>query len=491
MISNPITLSRVLLFTAAASLLLSTWSGYAQYIPNPDAVLYLSAAEDFLNGNWAGGLAVYRWPFYSLSIAGIAHATGASAFAAAQTVNAVFDCITAVAFVALLHRLSVPEQRKSIIVWAAFVILLHPRLLQLRPVVIRDHGFQASLFTGLYLLVRDFQQPRFWQKAAIGAVLLAGTLFRPEALLLLASTIGFYLYMHAPSRVTKWAIIAAGAVFCACILPLYAAWTSGHVLPGLAGGAVRSEFVAQFKNLFQTAHERTDALSTILPPGRNFTIVAYIGIATALLIDTVLRAMTLPLAVLSIGAFKPRAILPGFANTFVAWFAGWQLPLLATIVAIELFLDWRYVLAFTLILVIPVPFVLSALADEWQSKRSKLRFFLPAALAAVIVPGLLYVPRPSNLTFLRSAGQWIEQNTPAKAKIITNDPRIAYYSGRSHAPNITVSPTIDVEKLADIEYVAIVVRNDWTSKHRANDHVVEVIQFSGAETGRVVILKRQ
>src|SRR4051812_9833705 len=37
---------------AAASVLLSLWTAYAQFIPNPDSMLYLRSAELFAAGRW-------------------------------------------------------------------------------------------------------------------------------------------------------------------------------------------------------------------------------------------------------------------------------------------------------------------------------------------------------------------------------------------------------------------------------------------------------
>ncbi len=73
------------------SLALSGWSAYAQQIPNPDALYYLRSAEFYHAGQWQQGMAVYRWPFFSLTVAGMMFLTGVTAPVAAQVVNALFD----------------------------------------------------------------------------------------------------------------------------------------------------------------------------------------------------------------------------------------------------------------------------------------------------------------------------------------------------------------------------------------------------------------
>src|SRR5215211_6213444 len=47
------------------SLLLSFWAAWAQFIPNPDAMLYLRAAELFSAGRWHEAVGIFRWPLYS------------------------------------------------------------------------------------------------------------------------------------------------------------------------------------------------------------------------------------------------------------------------------------------------------------------------------------------------------------------------------------------------------------------------------------------
>src|ERR1700754_2857988 len=133
----------VYLAAIALSLALSFWSGYAQPIPNPDALYYLRAAELFHSGQWQQAMAMHRWPFFSLTIAGMMALTGAGAQYAALIVNALLDCATAVAFIALVRRLASDTDAQRIVGWAALIIVLHPKLAVLRSAVVRDHGYCA------------------------------------------------------------------------------------------------------------------------------------------------------------------------------------------------------------------------------------------------------------------------------------------------------------------------------------------------------------
>src|SRR5688572_6681140 len=105
----------------------------------------------------------------------------------------------------------------------------------------------------------------------------------------------------------------------------------------------------------------------MLPVGRRTWVVAYIGIRIAFVVDFALLALTIPVAVLAVFAFVPRRLLSDFAARVVLWFAGWQLPLLATFMALAFFLDWRYAVTFVLVLSTPAAFTLAGIADEWKA----------------------------------------------------------------------------------------------------------------------------
>ncbi len=120
-------------------------------VTNPDALIYLSAADSFFHGRWVEGYAAFRWPFYSLAIAGVMTLTGGNALAAADLLNAALDCATTVLFVALVLQLGPRPSSRRIAILSATVILLHPRLSTFRGFVIRDHGFYTFFLLAFYL----------------------------------------------------------------------------------------------------------------------------------------------------------------------------------------------------------------------------------------------------------------------------------------------------------------------------------------------------
>jgi hypothetical protein len=439
------------------SLAMSVWCAYAQQIPNPDALYYLRAAEFFQAGQWAQGFAVYRWPFLSLSIAGAMTLTGATAPVAAQIVNAVLDGATVVIFVALAQRLAVPGSARSIAWWAMAVILLHPKVASIRSGVVRDHGFYTFFLLTIYLVVRDHQEPRSWIKLAILAAILAAALFRLEALLLLVVAPGFYVICNSPTR-RRWLLAAPAALVVAAILGvIYAAWTGQVMLPGGSSGSMESDLMIRFREIGEAMRTRTTRLAEVLPPTRNAGIIGYIGYSIIALLDAALRATSVPLAILALFAFTPRRLLGDFATRVVLWFAGWQIVVLLGFTVIAYFIDWRFAMAFALIMAIPATFTVAEVTALWRARQPVYRLIFPVVLLALTIPWLLEVPRFSKLEYLRDAGYWIDRNLPPQAKVVTNDGRIAYFSGRALQSEILLRPSSEItsRNVSEADYVAV------------------------------------
>ena len=57
------------LCTAIVSFGLTFWAISVDPVVNPDALLYLSAADELKQGNIGNAFELYKWPFYSFVIA--------------------------------------------------------------------------------------------------------------------------------------------------------------------------------------------------------------------------------------------------------------------------------------------------------------------------------------------------------------------------------------------------------------------------------------
>lgn len=473
---------------ACASILLSLWSAYAQYIPNPDAMYYLRSAEMFADGRWREGFQIFRWPLYSLAIASVMSVTGVSALVACQVINAVLDAATALLFVALVARFA--SGSRQVVFWAAFFVLLHPKLAQVRPSVIRDHGFYTFFLLALYLVVLDLAQRRVALKLGIFGAIVLACLFRPEAAALFLLIPAFYIFNGTSSTLARVSIIIAVILSYLMLVPAYSLWNFMGAHANIAPADWFDVWARLTRDIFRNVTQLSSQLEAILPRGRNVGGLAYIGIVAAITVDSMLRAMTIPIAVLAALAFMPHRLMPAFAGRFVGWFAWWQLPLLLTFMTFALFLDWRYAMGFALLAGIPAVFTLHAAAAAAQSGTWRDKILLIAAIAAVIVPFALAVPKISNLAYLRDAGYWVRDRLPPETKILTNESRIGYYSGRTYDTQIKVLelPRLK-EGLANADYLLLSVDRGSTPSLEGVEPGKQVDILKGAGERRVIVYR--
>lgn len=475
----------IYIYAALISILLSVWAATAHHVINPDAVYYLRAAEFFSDGQWQSGFGIYQWPFYSLVIGSLMKLTGLEALTAAHIVNTTLDAGSIVIFVAVTQQLT-SANRKRALFCAAFLILLHPRILQLRPIIIRDHGFLTFFLLALYLVVIDVGNPRIWRLTSIGCSIVLAALFRLEALFLFLLIPGFYFFLKYPAAQSR--IVAAICVFCLTLIPGYFVWAGmGGISMGSPSNFAES-VIRQASILLSSMGARADQFRALLPSGRNVGELVYAGGVLAITIDTIMRAWSFPTATLTLFAFTPRKLMPVLGSSFVGWFAGWQIPLLLTFTTFTFFLDWRYAMAFTVVASIPAVFTISFLVEEWTRGLSRARILLPIAILSLLIPFGVAFPRPSQLGYLVEAARWAELNVSTQARAITNDGRIAYMSHRSYDNDVVVRPLeIFQQSLPEYQYAIVAIDKGDSPAYLSKLQPIAV--FYGKGVSRVIVYK--
>ena len=449
----------VYLVAAIASLALSVWGAWAQFLPNPDGALYLRSAELMANGQWKAAIAIYGWPFYGMTIAAVVKVTGLEPFAAAQVVNAFFSAVTTLAFIALVGRLS---NDRLVVICAAIVIVLQPSLTSFRPSIIRDNCYLACFVLTLYFVCRDLLVPRLWTKLAIGGAIFLAGLFRIEGFFLAALVLIYYVALRQSVWKNPWVIIIVIGVGLLSI-PALTFWNSDTQAKLFSGQLDLSGPIANLNRFFDVIGQRLSTLRSgiLFPFGGGNVWGAYVGLVLGVVTVNVVRGITIPVAILAALSYFPKRLMPRHVNQFVLWFCFAQLPVLFLYAFWSLVLDKRYAAAMALVLDIPVAFVLAEAVRQWRSSLIA-RVFLPIAAATLIATWGFAVPKPSKLGYLKEAGLWIRDNVPSTARVLTNDARIAYFSGRSYGPTMAHSfgePPSDAA-LARFDYLVVQQNSD-------------------------------
>ena len=162
-----------------ASLLLSAWLIALDPLINRDAIIYLRAADAYLQEGFAASQQQFGRPLLSICMAWLHQLTGISLLHAGLLIVTLSYALLAVAFVSVVHTLG---GDRSVQLIAAAVILSHPLLNTNRSSIMRDPIYWALLMLAFRELLLYLRSPRLKHHLGwLGYVLLA-SLFRFEGI---------------------------------------------------------------------------------------------------------------------------------------------------------------------------------------------------------------------------------------------------------------------------------------------------------------------
>lgn len=472
---------------------MSLWGAWAVTVPNPDAALYLRAAELILDGRWSDALQVYGWPTYSALIALVMKLTGERALACAMAVNAVFAVVTTLAFIGLARRLAQLGGFDAagtgwVAAGAAIVILTQPQLTQLRSTIVRDNGYEAFFVLALYWVATDQVAPAWRAKLACALSILLAGLFRIEGFFL-AAWVPAYAITRQPGGWKRPPVIAAAALAVLLAVPGVVLWSGGALGQWLAGQGVLGGPAHQSQALLTSIEWRVLKLrnEVLYPYGGGNAWSAYVGMTIGIVAINVARAMSVPLALLAALSLRRAWRMPRPAAGFVGWFAVGQVLVLAVFTFVNMLLDKRYAVGLALLLDLALVFLLVRL------KR-------PAAIGVAVVLLAVWavaLPRPSKLDYLKTAGLWIGSDVAPADKVLTNDARIAYFSGRPYGATMRtwvygfhVAPSAAELDAIDLFVLEARDPSELAPALQALPDKELVRTFEGRDGGRVFVYRR-
>lgn len=456
-----------------ASALLSLWFNSRQSVINPDAICYLLSAEEIGQSGLQSAMHLCpqaMWPFYSVLIHTIVQFTHLSFLHAAYLIDGMFTALSVITFVVIIKELGGTQR----VLWlAAIVILLAHQFNLLRPEIIRDHGFWAFYLVSILSLLRFFKQPH-WQHAIVwSASLFAATLFRMEgAIFLLTLPVLSFFQGDQPwsSRFICFfqlncIMIMVGVMIMGWIMvhPLHVSDQLGRI----------PEVMNQLQHAFTIITERyqttkaaisTHLLSHVSVRDANLVVILLLSSWYLVSLMTNLSAIYTFLVIyawVSVSTHfsrSARSVLWGYGliNFIVTFgfFAGYQ------------FLAKRYLIAFSFILMLFVPFAL----EKIITSRKRYVWRWPVALFILIsaAGGLFHFGHSKN--HIRQAGDWLAEHISLDAKLYTNDYQIMYYS-KHFGKNIFQKHREyqDANVIADghwkqYDYLALLTSKDETNK---------------------------
>lgn len=148
---------------------------------NRDGILYLTQSHYIIEGNWDRAMAVYKWPFFSMLIAGLHQISGLSLQYAAHLINVMLFILASFFFI---KNVSLVSYNKTPTIFATLILLTSiPLMDDYLGMVLRDQGQWAFFMIGVYGFLRWIKSS-LWEWAVIWQIgFIFGALFRPECII--------------------------------------------------------------------------------------------------------------------------------------------------------------------------------------------------------------------------------------------------------------------------------------------------------------------
>mgnify|MGYP001826526353 CR=1 FL=1 len=480
----------------AASLLISAWLIAMDPLINRDAIIYLRAADAYLQSGLAASVDEFGRPILSVCMALMHQWTGIPTLWAGLLLVTLSYGLMCTGFVATVHTLGGDRRVQWL---AALVVLSHPMLNHTRSAIMRDPVYWALLVMSLREMLLYLRNPRPMHQLRWVAWVLLAALFRFEGLFFAVfAPLSLLFCKDLPNRLRHCLRLLIPQLLCIAIVG--------------AGIALYLAQQGETLLLFPAVHQYVDKLlalpeefsavaATTAEAMLNFTaredakIALAAGLASILLLN-LCRAITWPWLLVLIWG-RVSHLLVRFRrddNTVLQAHILIGLSYLALFLLLNRFLLERYSNQVVIFLMLYVPFLLSTLwgAGGWRK-------YLVIALLVVMAGDTLHTG-DRDKRFIREATEWVRDNTPAQADIASNEKYIAYFSRRGFNWEAALGYGFKLQAIMEnprhwqgVNYLVVYVRNRdekaWGAFLQRNG-LEELATFEGDKRrrGRVAVV---
>ena len=408
--------------------LLTLYRSTTRDLINGDGILNVDIAKAFLNDGLLAAIDVYHWAFYGVLI-GIFHKlTGLGFEASASLLNALLMMLVALAFVRIYEEISGAGGRLWI---AALLVLALPVLNEYREFVIRGFGFLAFMLLALLFFIQysrsqGIRDALLWQLA-----MAAATLFRIEGVAFLALAPSYFLFVAGQRRRIVAHYFRLNIVF----IVLTVAGVAALLLSGKAGSLVQIELPYQLDYssplaLIGAINREAEALfarNIYMADVEEARLILAAGLMMLVLIKVASNLGLPVLAVWGYGVYRKWVRLSPESH-IVLYFALISWMTLVAVAGNYFFLSSRYTLLLVLLLfLIAVQYIDRFFYHLAQGGRRKL--YSTAWLLVLVLFLDSVISGGVSKSVIRDAGEWVEAELDANARVACNEARLEFYSG--------------------------------------------------------------
>jgi len=480
----------------AVSLLLSLWLILLNPIINRDAILYLRTAEAYLQGGLLASFALFDRPFLSIIIALLHQLTGISLLHCGLLLSALFYALLSTTFVSIVRLLG-GDRRIQII--AAIVILSHPMIATGRDSIMRDPPFWAFSLLAFRALLLYVRQPQLKHQFYWFTFVAIATVFRFEGLFFaLLAPLAAYAAMEKGRRVKPCLRLlalplAAVSIPGVCVLLLQTVWFPDAQLFPDIGGYVNK--LTALPQVFVDVSTATGEALLVFTAKDDAGIAALAGL-TAILLAHLIRAMMWPYIIVLIWGRVQNlyTAIPRQARILLNGHLLIGLLYLGLFTLTNRFMLVRYCHILTIFIALYLPFILNS---AWAAQRRP----LTKVLAILVLTGMSIDVAGhigNRKIYIRNASEWVVENTPENATLVTNIKYLAYFSKREtewrnlgaisfNAPDLSRRAKL----WRNSDYIVVRVRSSeadqWSDFLNAYS-MTELNTFDGGNYGKISIV---
>jgi len=496
--------SFIYIVAAFISVFLSVWMNLHETVINRDAICYVLSAEAMGRSSIQAAMhecPQAKWPFYSMLIYGLSNMTSLSYVVAAYFLDGVFSIISVLAFLAILKELS----HSTRLMWLGlFVIVCSHQFNSVRQYIIRDHGFWALYLVSLFFLLQYFRHFKRADAFFWGGSLAAATLFRIEgAIFLMGLPFLSWFFPRQTLRQRLGHFVTLNIILffvCASMV----GWMLIHPHQTVGNLGRIQEVVNQFEQGLLMMLDRYQGMKAqLILHVLSYDAVREAGLVLALTICVwylvnVLSNLSWIYSLLVLYAWRSKAaILKQSDGLVLASYLFVNFLITFTFFVEHSFLSKRYLIAFSLVLMLWVPFALDRLLLQANRFRARSLF---AGVATLIFISLMssMIHFGYSKAYIRDAGIWIAQNVPDKASIYMNDSQLMYYSSHyrndffSIAHRYTHADSLSHGQWKQYHYIAFHLNKQDDAKVLTimqEIPLMPVKEFANARGDKVVIFK--
>ncbi len=389
-------------------------------------MVYLLAAQAWLDAGYVAAATMYPLPVYSILIASVHSITGLALLTSAHCLDIALIAGLIVGLQRLTAALGGGLRVQAIVVVLA---LLLPELNGYRSFLLRDFAYWMFATFALAALARHAIAPTWMRAATFVAMCGLAAAFRAEAIPLLVAMPLALLSRPISKRAfvtLSICVLIAGV----SVAVMYAVWSASpsttwfvqtlHQGIGLAA-AVPARIEAQIAGF---------ATQVLDPRFHDYAAFGVAGGLATMIVVHVVNAGSLPLTAIAIVGLLSGASgrMDRRARPVIFVALGVAIVSLAALLVARGIIQTRYAMPAGLMIVVIAAFVV----DDWLARASSQRNWVHwgAPLLVVYLLGEAGFGLINSKHHYVDAAHWLKQHAAPDARIFANDLRVVYLAGR-------------------------------------------------------------